>query len=252
MCNSSQGVVMNPTNHLRHVAVIMDGNGRWAQKRGLPRSVGHKAGAEAARKCVKAAITHDIPWLTLYVFSSENWKRSTEEVSALTGLLRYYIRHELAALHKENVRIFLIGDLSRFNSDLQKELYRAVALTENNTGLNLVLALSYGARAELVVAAAKMAKDVQEGRLLSQNINEEIFASYLATAHIPDPDMVIRTSGEYRLSNFLLWQSAYAELIFMDVFWPDFSEEHFQHAMKIFGQRERRFGNRPLANVESS
>ncbi|QNT78767.1 polyprenyl diphosphate synthase [Entomobacter blattae] len=236
---------MKDLGELQHMAIIMDGNGRWATLRNLPRALGHRAGAEAVRRCIKAAFHHGIPWLTLYAFSSENWKRSEEEVIALTGLLQYYVRHELANLHKEGVKIHIIGDISRFGVSLQHELLTAQKLTQHNQNLNLVLALSYGGRDELVQATRNIGKEIEAGLIKSEDISESLFRRYLFTASMPDPDLIVRTSGECRLSNFLLWQSAYAEFVFLDVLWPDFNEHNFEQALKIFSRRERRFGRRP-------
>ncbi len=229
----------------RHVAIIMDGNGRWAAARGLPRVAGHRAGAQAVRRAVGSAIRNGVEWLTLYAFSSENWRRPEAEVSDLTGLLRHYLRHEVAELHAEGVRLRVIGERQRFDDDLRHELTRAERLTVGNARLNLTMALSYGGRSELVAAARAIAQAVRDGRLDPEGVDEAVVERFLFTAGMPDPDLVIRTSGERRLSNFLLWQSAYAELAFPDVMWPDFSEAHFAGALAEFGRRERRFGARP-------
>ncbi len=229
----------------RHVAIIMDGNGRWAAARGLPKVAGHRAGAKAVRRAVEAAIRQGVDWLTLYAFSSENWRRPEAEVSDLTGLLRHYLRHEVAELHAEGVRMRVIGERERFDDDLRHELSRAERLTAGNVRLNLTVALSYGGRSELVAAARAIAQAVRDGRLDPESIDEAAIERFLFTAGMPDPDLVIRTSGECRLSNFLLWQSAYAELAFPDVMWPDFSDVHFASALAEYGRRERRFGVRP-------
>ncbi len=229
----------------RHVAIIMDGNGRWAAARGLPRVAGHRAGAQAVRRAVEAAIRHGVDWLTLYAFSSENWRRPEAEVSDLTGLLRHYLRHEVAELHAQGVRMRVIGERERFDEDMRHELARAERLTAGNARLNLTVALSYGGRAELVAAARGIAQAVRDGALEPGGIDEAAIERFLFTAGMPDPDLVIRTSGECRLSNFLLWQSAYAELAFPDVMWPDFSDVHFAGAVAEYGRRERRFGVRP-------
>ncbi|KGB25511.1 Undecaprenyl pyrophosphate synthetase [Acetobacter tropicalis] len=228
-----------------HVAVIMDGNGRWASERGLPRLAGHKAGAEAVSRCLRAAIHRGVRYLTLYAFSSENWQREPTEVADLTSLLRYYLRHKVAELHREGVRICFIGDLARFDVSLREELARAETLTRNNDRITLLLALSYGGRGDIVQAARRVAQAVQQGDLKPEQITESLFAGKLWTAGVPDPDVVVRTSGEFRLSNFLLWQSAYAELVFLDVFWPDFNEGHFATVLDTYARRERRFGARP-------
>jgi len=228
-----------------HVAVIMDGNGRWAAARGLPRVAGHRAGAQAVRRTIEAAIRHGVSWLTLYAFSSENWRRPATEVLDLTGLLRHYLRSEVAELKAEGVRLRFIGDLTRFPGDIQGELARAMRETAGNTRLNLVIALSYGARAEIVAAARRIAGAAQRGELDPANLTEDDFGTALETADIPDPDLILRTSGEQRLSNFLLWQAAYAELLFLDVLWPDFGEAAFAEALAEYARRERRFGARP-------
>ncbi len=228
-----------------HVAIIMDGNGRWAAARGLPRIAGHRAGAQAVRRTIEAAIRHNVGWLTLYAFSSENWRRPLAEVIDLTGLLRHYVRNEVAELHESGVRLRFIGDRARFDPDIQDDLRRAEQKTEGNTRLNLTVALSYGARAEIVAAARLVAEAARAGTLDPAALTEDGFARYLNTDGIPDPDLILRTSGEQRLSNFLLWQSAYAELIFLDVLWPDFGAAQFAEALAEFARRERRFGARP-------
>ncbi|CEF55105.1 polyprenyl diphosphate synthase [Acetobacter ghanensis] len=232
-----------------HVAIIMDGNGRWASERGLPRLAGHRAGADAVARCIKAAIQRGVSYLTLYAFSSENWMRGPKEVSDLTGLLRYYLRHKVKELHAEGVRLRFIGDLGRFDTSLRDELARAEALTRNNGRLVLLLALSYGGRGDIMQAVRRVAQEVRDGWLTPDQISEELFTNHLWTAGVPDPDVVVRTSGEYRLSNFLLWQSAYAELVFLDVFWPDFNEGHFATVLDQYARRERRFGARPSASA---
>lgn len=228
-----------------HVAIIMDGNGRWASTRGLPLLAGHRAGAEAVQRTVRAATARGVRWLTLYAFSSENWRRAPGEVADLTSLLRYYLRHKVAELSREGVRLRIIGDLARFPRDIQEEARRAEEVTRGNTRLVLVLALSYGGRADIVQAATRMAQAVARGELRAEQIDETVFASALLTAGMPDPDLVVRTSGECRLSNFLLWQSAYAELVFLDIPWPDFDATHFDAVLDIYSRRERRFGARP-------
>ncbi|MFT9364460.1 MAG: polyprenyl diphosphate synthase [Gluconobacter sp.] len=228
-----------------HVAVIMDGNGRWARARRLPVIAGHRQGAESVQKCVRAAIQQGVRYLTLYAFSSENWRRSTKEVGDLTSLLRFYLRHKINELHAQGVRLRIIGEPERFEGPLREELRRAETLTLHNTTLTLTLALSYGGRAEIVQAARRLAEDAVAGRITPDSITENTLHDALQTADMPDPDLVIRTSGECRLSNFLLWQSAYAELIFMDVLWPDFGESEFLDALSRFAGRQRRFGGRP-------
>jgi undecaprenyl diphosphate synthase len=229
----------------RHVAIIMDGNGRWASSRHLPRIAGHREGARALRRTIEAAIACGIDWLTIYAFSSENWRRPATEVIDLTGLLRHYLRSELAELKANGVRLRFIGEPARFDEDIQAALRGAECETAGNRRLNLTVALSYGSRAEIVSAARRMAEAAQHGSLDPANMDETSFSRFLSTADIPDPDLVIRTSGEQRLSNFLLWQAAYAELVFLDVLWPDFDRPHFEAALADFARRERRFGARP-------
>jgi undecaprenyl diphosphate synthase len=228
----------------RHVAIIMDGNGRWASRRGLPRVAGHKAGAEAVRRAMQAAVDHGVEVLTLYAFSSENWRRSTEEIADLTGLMRYYLERELATLHKEGVRLSLIGDYSAFGPDLVTGLEKAIEHTSNNSRLTLVVALNYGSRSEITAAARTLASRVAAGEIAPEQIDEHAIAAELQTVGLPDLDLLIRTSGEVRLSNFLLWQAAYAELLFLDTLWPDFDEHTFAEALERFAARRRRFGGR--------
>jgi undecaprenyl diphosphate synthase len=228
----------------RHVAIIMDGNGRWARRRGLPRVAGHKAGAEAVRRAMQAAVDHGVEVLTLYAFSSENWKRTNEEIADLTGLMRYYLERELAALDREGVKLQLIGDYSAFGPDLVARLERAVEHTAQNRRLTLVVALNYGSRAEIAAAAKELAVKAVAGDLDPKAIDEDMLAGELQTHGLPELDLMIRTSGEIRLSNFLLWQAAYAELMFIDTLWPDFAEADFAEALERFAARERRFGGR--------
>jgi undecaprenyl diphosphate synthase len=227
-----------------HVAIIMDGNGRWAKSRGLPRVAGHREGSRAVRRAVEAAIRSGVSWLTIYAFSSENWRRPAGEIMDLTGLLRRYLRSEIAELKQSGVRLRFIGDRCRFDADIQSDLTAAERDTAVNSRLNLTIALSYGARAEIAAAARAALEAVRAGFLDANDLGEEVFARFLATAGMPDPDLIIRTSGEQRLSNFLLWQAAYAELVFLDVLWPDFDQAHFTMAMDEFARRERRFGAR--------
>ena len=228
-----------------HVAIIMDGNGRWATQRGLPRVAGHRAGVEAVRRAVRTAGEVGLQWLTLYAFSSENWRRPLSEIIDLTGLLRHFLRMEIADLHSKGVRLHFIGDRTKFDPGIQSDIAQAEKTTNNNAGLNLVIALSYGGRAEIVAAARKTAEDIIAGRLQIEALDEATFAERLSTAEIPDPDLIIRTSGEKRLSNFLLWQGAYAELLFVDTLWPDFGPAEFTAALAEFARRNRRFGARP-------
>ncbi len=239
------GVPATPTAIPAHMAIIMDGNGRWAAARGLPRVAGHRAGAMAVRRTIEAAIRHGVKWLTLYAFSSENWARPAEEVFDLTGLLRHYLRHEVAEMAREGVRLRFIGDLDRFEADIRAEVTRAEAKTAANSRLTVVIAMSYGSRAEILAAARRAAIAVRDGQLDPDQLDEATFGRLLYTSGIPDPDLIVRTSGEQRLSNFLMWQAAYAELVFLDVLWPDFSAEHMALALAAFARRERRFGARP-------
>jgi undecaprenyl diphosphate synthase len=222
----------------------MDGNGRWAKKRGLPRVAGHKAGAEAVRRTMQAAVDNGVEVLTLYAFSSENWKRSSEEIADLTGLMRFYLERELATLHKEGVRLKLIGDYSAFGPELVSRLERAVEHTAENRRLTLVVALNYGSRAEIANAARALASKAAAGQIDPQDIDEAAIGGELQTHDLPDLDLLIRTSGEVRLSNFLLWQAAYAELMFVDLLWPEFDEAAFARALEQYAARDRRFGGR--------
>ncbi|WP_332811399.1 isoprenyl transferase [Sphingomonas sp.] len=228
----------------RHVAIIMDGNGRWAKARGLPRVAGHRAGAEAARKVLRAAGDAGVECLTLYAFSSENWKRSGDEIDSLMGLLRLYIGRELNALHAEGVRLKIIGDHRKFPAETAKMVDQAVAKTAGNTKRTLVIALNYGSRAELVHAARAIAERAAAGEIDPGAIDETAIEAELDTAELPPLDLLIRTSGEHRLSNFLLWQAAYAELLFVDTLWPDFDGAAFAAALADYAGRERRFGGR--------
>lgn len=232
----------SPQRAPTHVAIIMDGNGRWAKARGLPRTAGHKKGVESVRRALEAAQDLGIQYLTLYSFSTENWSRPEDEVSALMQLLRFYLRGEIATLHKNNVRIRMIGERHRLSPDLQAMIANAEELTSSNTGLTLVLALSYGGRQEIIEAARRLAEEARAGRLDPSTIDEAALSGGLFTAGIPDPDLVIRTSGEKRISNFLLWQMAYAELVFVDTLWPDFTKRDLEDAIQEFYRRDRRFG----------
>ncbi len=228
----------------RHVAIIMDGNGRWAAKRGLPRAAGHRAGAEAVRTTLKGAVKAGIEVLTLYAFSSENWRRSEDEISDLKGLMGYYLERELDELARQGVRLRLIGDHQAFGPQLVERLERAVEKTKDNDRLILVVALNYGARSEIASAARRLAALSAEGKLRVSEIDEARLGRELETEGLPELDLVIRTSGEKRLSNFLLWQAAYAELVFLDLLWPDFDEEALNSALGEFASRQRRFGGR--------
>jgi undecaprenyl diphosphate synthase len=228
----------------RHVAIIMDGNGRWAAKHGLPRSIGHRKGVEAVRRTVRAAIDLGIPYLTLYSFSSENWSRPPEEIADLMGLMKRFIRRDLAELHQAGVRIVVIGERTNVEPALMTLIDEGCELTRDNTVLTLVIAFNYGARAEIAKAARKLAEDVAAGRLQPAEITVDELSSALDTAGIPDPDLLVRTSGEMRLSNFLLWQSAYTEFVFIDACWPEFGRELLEEALARYCARERRFGGR--------
>ncbi|TWA67513.1 undecaprenyl pyrophosphate synthetase [Azospirillum baldaniorum] len=225
-----------------HVAVIMDGNGRWAKSRGLPRTAGHKKGVDAVRRTVEAAGDLGIGYLTIFSFSSENWRRPEEEVSDLMQLLRFYLRSEIADLHRNGVRLRVIGDRARLSKDIVGLIDNAENLTRDNRKLTLVVALSYGSRQEITLAARRLAEEVKAGTLDPADITEDRLSERLFTADIPDPDLIVRTSGEKRISNFLLWQAAYAELVFMDTLWPDFSKRDLEAAIEEFHRRERRFG----------
>ncbi|WP_448502126.1 isoprenyl transferase [Sphingomonas sp.] len=226
----------------RHVAIIMDGNGRWAKARRLPRIAGHRQGVEAVRRVARAAREHGVEVLTLYAFSSENWRRPEDEVRDLMGLLRHFIRSELAELASENVRLRVIGDYSVFSPDLVELIDNAIARTAGNDGATLVIALNYGGQAEIVAATRRLAERVRGGVLSPDAIDDALFERELQTHDLPPLDLLIRTSGEQRLSNFLLWQAAYAELLFVDTLWPDFDGESLAAAIETFGRRQRRFG----------
>ncbi len=226
----------------RHVGIIMDGNGRWAAARGLPRSEGHRRGVEAVRATVRAASDLGVEVLTLFCFSSENWSRPAPEVEFLLGLLRFFIRKDLADLHKSRVRVLVIGERNGLPGDLEKLLGEAETLTRNNDALRLVIAFNYGGRDEIVRAVRHLAAEAAAGTIDPATITAEDIGERLDTAGLPDPDLIIRTSGELRLSNFLLWQSAYAELIFLPIFWPDFDRAAFEGAIREFSARDRRFG----------
>ncbi|MBT5648494.1 MAG: isoprenyl transferase [Rhodospirillaceae bacterium] len=225
-----------------HVAIIMDGNGRWAKAKGLPRAAGHAQGAEAVRRTVKAASDLGIQYLTLYGFSLENWKRPAKEIADLMGLLRLYLRKEISELHREGVRIRFIGDRSMLAADIISLIEMSEQKTRANTKLGLVIALSYGSRQEITAAVRQLVEDVAAGEISADSIDENALEGRLYTADMPDPDLIVRTSGEQRISNFLLWQSAYAEFVFTDVLWPDFSREKLEDSIEEFSRRERRYG----------
>ena len=226
----------------RHVAIIMDGNGRWAEARGLPRTAGHRRGADAVRKTIRACLEYGVGFLTLYAFSSENWKRPAEEVHDLMGLLRVYLRRELDELSGAGVRLRVIGDRGALDGDIQASIAGCEARTRANGALLLTVALNYGGRNEIVAAARSIAADAGAGRIAPSAVDAALFASRLETVGIPDPDLVIRTGGERRLSNFLLWQCAYSELVFSPIMWPDFDADSLACAIGEFHNRERRYG----------
>ncbi len=226
----------------RHVAIIMDGNGRWAQSRGLPRTAGHNRGAEAVRRAVVGAAEIGISYLTLFGFSSENWKRPPTEIDDLMGLLRLYLRSEIAEFHRNGVRLKVIGERERLSQDLVSLIAGAEEMTSGNPGLQLTVALSYGGRSEIARAARHLAERAKAGQIDPAAIDESLFEAHLLTAGMPDPDLVIRTSGEKRISNFLLWQTAYSELVFVDRLWPDFTKQDLEDAIREFRSRDRRYG----------
>ncbi|MCW2273931.1 isoprenyl transferase [Rhodoblastus acidophilus] len=225
-----------------HVGVIMDGNGRWAAQRGLPRFEGHRRGVEALRRTVRAAADFGVRYLTVYSFSSENWSRPPAEITELMGLLKFFIRSDLRTLEQEGVRVRVIGDRDNLKADIVALLDEAEARTRHNSKLDLIVAFNYGSRQEIVAAARDLAREVAAGKISPDDIDETLFASRLGTRFAPDPDLIIRTSGEMRLSNFLMWQSAYSELVFLPIYWPDFDRQAFQAALETFRARERRFG----------
>lgn len=226
----------------RHVAIIMDGNGRWAATRGLPRAEGHRRGVEALRRTVRAAGEIGIKILTIFSFSAENWSRPASEIGELMGLLRRFVRNDLAELHQNNIRVRVIGERADLDPDIGRLLVEAEELTKNNDGLTLVVAFNYGARQEIVRAARRIVQAAERGDTKAGDIDMDTFARFLDAPDIPDPDLIIRTSGEQRLSNFLLWQAAYSELVFVPTFWPDFDRGALESAIREYRQRERRFG----------
>lgn len=225
-----------------HIAIIMDGNGRWAKKRFLPRTAGHKAGVETIRNVVKECSRLNVKYLTLYAFSTENWRRPKPEVDTLMNLLSTYLRNEIAELHRNNVKLTAIGDTSQLPSVCIRELKAAMELTKDNDGVNLNLALNYGSRYDIKNAILDIVKDFKSGKIDIDSIDEDAIKNYLSTKSIPDPDLVIRTSGEQRLSNFLLWEVAYSEFYFTDIHWPDFNKDELQKAIYVYQKRDRRFG----------
>ncbi|MGB4191225.1 MAG: isoprenyl transferase [Rickettsiales bacterium] len=229
-------------NELKHIAIIMDGNSRWAKQRELPTAMGHKHGAEAARRVLISCLKLKIPYLTLYTFSSENWQRNPQEVSDLMDLLKLYLTNEMHLLVENQVRIRIIGDKSRLPKDLESLINKCEEATKNNNKLCLQLALSYGAREEIIEAQKKLFSDIISGKIDIEDINKEVFLTYLYTKDVPDPDLLIRTSGENRVSNFLLWQIAYTEFYFTKVLWPDFNAKHLKNAINNYYKRERKYG----------
>ena len=229
-----------------HVAIIMDGNGRWAEDRSKPRQFGHRAGVAPVRKIVEHAARRGVSYLTLFAFSSENWRRPREEVSKLMGLFLEALQRELDSLHRNNVRLKFIGELERLQERLREKIGAAEAKTEGNTGLTLIVAVAYGGRWDMVNAARRLAERVAEGKLQASAVDESLFSENLALAGTPDPDLLIRTGGEQRISNFLLWNLAYAELFFCDCLWPDFNEDVFDNALEFFCRRQRRYGDTRL------
>jgi undecaprenyl diphosphate synthase len=234
---------LNPDKLPRHVAIIMDGNGRWAKKKGLTRIIGHQNGVKSVREVVKASRELGIRWLTLYAFSEENWKRSKYEIKALMDLLKRYLKSELKEMLENNIRLSCIGQIDKLPIDVQKTLWHSIEKTAHNNEMTLTLALSYGGRQEIIWAIKNMLKDVEKGSLHIKQITEERFPKYLFTADAPDPDLLIRTSGEFRVSNFLLWQIAYTEIYITPALWPDFGKERYLEALLDYQKRERRFGS---------
>ncbi|HEX9555919.1 MAG TPA: isoprenyl transferase [Reyranella sp.] len=242
MSTASLPANSDPTPGPNHVAIIMDGNGRWAKARGLPRVAGHRRGADAVRRVVRGAGELGIPVLTLFAFSTENWTRPADEVADLMGLLRHYLRSELDELLKNGAKLRVIGDRAGLPDDIVRDISDAETMTRANSRIDVNICINYGARAEILQATRSLARQVAAGELSPDRIDEGRFERELLTAGVPDPDLLIRTSGEQRISNFLLWQCAYAELVFVDTLWPDFSKEHLEQAIAEFRRRERRYG----------
>jgi len=232
----------DPSPGPQHVAIIMDGNGRWAKARGLPRVAGHRRGADAVRRVIRGAGELGVPVLTLFAFSTENWGRPADEVSDLMGLLRHYLRHELDELGRNGARLRVIGDRDRLAKDIVTDISDAEARTRTNTRIDVNICINYGSRDEILRATRSLARKVAAGEITAEQIDDSRFERELLTAGVPDPDLLIRTSGEQRISNFLLWQCAYAELVFVDTLWPDFGKEHLERAIAEFRKRERRYG----------
>lgn len=240
MAESAPNAAPAPTP--RHIAIIMDGNGRWARQRSRPRTFGHSAGVDALRRAVEAAGELGVSYLTVFGFSTENWRRPAEEVNALFDLLRLYVAHDLDKLVREGVRVRVIGERTGLQSDIAEIIERAEARTRENDKLNLTIAFNYGGQSEIARAARRIAADVSAGKLSPDAVDTSLFERYLDTSALPAPDLLIRTSGEFRLSNFMLWQSAYAELVFLDTLWPDFDKNALRAAIEQYQQRERRYG----------
>ena len=231
-----------PSKLPQHIAIIMDGNGRWAKQKYLPRSAGHRSGLETAKKIIRLCAERDIKVLTLFAFSSENWQRPDGEITDLMGLFLKALQHDVNELHQNNIQFRMIGNHQRLSERLKNSILAAEKLTENNSGLKLVVAIDYGGRWDIIQAATQLGQDIKKGILQPEEINETLLGTYLSTQGLPDPDLFIRTSGELRISNFLLWQLAYTEFYFSEVFWPDFNETELTKALDFFASRERRFG----------
>ncbi len=242
--NNKEEIQLDEKNIPKHIAIIMDGNGRWASKRALPKKAGHKAGAQTLEKISQAAIDLGVQHLTVYAFSTENWKRSEQEIKGIMDLLREYLKNYIEQAKKDNVRVHIIGDISPLDMDIQKRILELEELTKQKTGMNLHIALNYGGRDELLRAIRKISRAVAEGKYQAEEIGEKELEQYLDTANVPDPELLIRTSGEERISNFLLWQIAYSEFCFTEKLWPDFTENDLKQAIYQYQNRERRFGGR--------
>lgn len=238
----NEEISLDMENIPKHIAIIMDGNGRWAKKRKLPRTMGHKAGVETIRRVLKEADKLGVKYMTLYAFSTENWKRPKEEVNALMKLLIQYLRQEINELHKNGVKINVLGDITKLPKECQEEIEKSVDKTKNNKGITMNIALNYGGRDEILRAVKSISEEVLNGNISIEDINDEVMENYLYTKGIPDPDIIIRPSGEQRLSNFLLWQCAYSEFWYSDICWPDFKEKDLHRAIYDFQRRDRRFG----------
>jgi undecaprenyl diphosphate synthase len=242
MSTAPRPATPDPSPGPQHIAIIMDGNGRWAKSRGLPRIAGHRRGVDSVRRIIRSAAELGVPTLTLFAFSTENWARPVDEVSDLMGLLRYYLRHELEELGRNGARLRVIGDRSRLAKDIVQDIVDAEARTRSNARIDVNMCINYGSRDEILRATRSLAAKVAAGELSADQIDEGRFERELLTAGVPDPDLLIRTSGEQRISNFLLWQCAYAEFVFVDTLWPDFGKEHLEQAIAEFRKRERRYG----------